>query len=280
MTEQILTGVGAELKHAREASGLAVGDVAHRLKLLPRQIESLEHERFDRLPGPAIARTMVRNYARLLKLDPQPLEERMAPRREESPERAGAARHRERVLSSRASRRAILRYVGFAVVLFALIGSFAYEWHREKAVPVISAAVAPLRSEPAPQRVEEKPATAAAPAPAPAPAPVVIPVQAPAESGQPDVKPKPEAPLVRALPPGIHRLVLRMEEAAWLEVRDGSGRGLVSSLNPAGTERAVRGQPPFQLVIGNAAHVRLTYNGKPVDLEPYTTGEVARFTLP
>jgi cytoskeleton protein RodZ len=32
-------------------------------------------------------------------------------------------------------------------------------------------------------------------------------------------------------------------------------------------------------VIGNAAHVSLTYDGKPVDLTPYIKGEVARFTL-
>jgi cytoskeleton protein RodZ len=41
----------------------------------------------------------------------------------------------------------------------------------------------------------------------------------------------------------------------------------------------VRGRPPFELVIGNAAHVRLTYDGNPVDLEPHIRGEVARLTL-
>jgi cytoskeleton protein RodZ len=70
-----------------------------------------------------------------------------------------------------------------------------------------------------------------------------------------------------------------MEQEAWIEVREGTGRSLVSSLNPAGTERAVRGRPPFELVIGNAAHVRLTYDGNPVDLEPHIRGEVARLTL-
>jgi len=70
-----------------------------------------------------------------------------------------------------------------------------------------------------------------------------------------------------------------MEQEAWVEVRDGDGRNLLSSLNPAGSERAVRGQPPFQVVIGNAPHVKLTYDGKPVDLAPHTRGDVARLTL-
>src|SRR6185436_7409563 len=76
-----LTGIGAQLKQAREAQGLAIDDVALQLKFAPRQIESLEQERFERLPGPTIARGMVRNYARLLKLDPEPLIGRLASRR-------------------------------------------------------------------------------------------------------------------------------------------------------------------------------------------------------
>ena len=70
MTE--LTGIGAALRRARESQGLAVADVAQQLKFASRQIESLENERFDRLPGPTIARGMVRNYARLLGVDPEP----------------------------------------------------------------------------------------------------------------------------------------------------------------------------------------------------------------
>jgi len=41
----------------------------------------------------------------------------------------------------------------------------------------------------------------------------------------------------------------------------------------------VRGTPPFSLVIGNASHVRLTYNGKPVDLAPHIKVDVARLTI-
>ena len=82
MTE--LSGIGAELRRAREAQGLTIEDVAQQLKFAPRQIESLESERFDRLPGPTIARGMVRNYARLLNMAPEPLVERMSPKVEPS----------------------------------------------------------------------------------------------------------------------------------------------------------------------------------------------------
>jgi cytoskeleton protein RodZ len=78
---------------------------------------------------------------------------------------------------------------------------------------------------------------------------------------------------------GPNRLVLRFEQDAWAEVTDAAGRNLVSSLNLAGTERVVRGAPPFNLVIGNAQHVKVIYNNKEVDLQPYVKVEVARFTI-
>jgi cytoskeleton protein RodZ len=97
-------------------------------------------------------------------------------------------------------------------------------------------------------------------------------------------KPQPEAVAAveqseKPLAPGTHSIVLRTEGEAWLEIKDGAGRMLISSLNPAGTERVVRGRAPFDVVIGNASSVKLTYDGKPVDLRPHTKVEVARFTL-
>jgi len=80
LTESAVTGVGEELLRARQACGLEITDVAQQLKFAPRQLEALEQERFDLLPGATIARGMLRNYARLLKLDPEPLIQRMADR--------------------------------------------------------------------------------------------------------------------------------------------------------------------------------------------------------
>ena len=273
MTQQVLTGVGAELKRAREAGGLAVGEVAERLKLLPRQVESLEGERFDRLPGPAIARGMVRNYARLLNLDPEPLVARMMPPGEKAPERPVVPRHREPMPSSSTRRSSTLLYAGFSVVLLVAIAAFGYQWHHKEAEPAL---VAPVER-PSPPLIEQKPAEKPVDRPVEQPTAKEEPPAAPAPA-EPPSEPKLEAAPAPAPGPGV-RLVLRIEQDAWVEVRDSEGRNLLSSLNPAGSERVVRGQPPFQVVIGNAPHVKLTYDGKPVDLAPHTKGEVARFTL-
>jgi cytoskeleton protein RodZ len=273
LTDHILTGVGAALKRAREAAGLGVEEVAQQLKLLPRQIESLEHERFDRLPGPAIARGMIRNYARLLKLEPEPLVERLAPQKAANRAQI-AGRHRPQMPSSSASRRSTLFLVGFSIALLAVVGAVAYQWQREKAAPGPTPAASAVLEAPA----EKPPAHQELAKPVEEPAASEKPQTALAEAPSP-VKPEPEIAAAPALPSGTHRLVLRMEEEAWLEVRDGAGRTLVSSLSPAGSERALRGQPPFQVVIGNASHVQLIYDGKPVELKPHTRGEVARLTL-
>jgi cytoskeleton protein RodZ len=303
------TGVGARLRQAREEQGLAIDDVALQLKFAPRQIEFLEQERFDRLPGPTIARGMVRNYARLLKLDPEPLIQRMAPQAEPPPDPGLIAeRFRQQMPFSDSGRRSTLIYAGFSVALLILVGVLAYEWQQQKATPQF---VAPAR-----ERPQAEPAQTASVVQAPAPAPEPA-------SAVPAVEPKPPAPVVaeqkksapavteqkkpgasvaeqkkpapavaekkpeaeklasadNTLPPGQHRIVFRSEGEAWLEVKDGSGRMLISALNPAGAERSVRGQPPFEIVIGNASSVRMTYDGKPVDLRPHTRVEVARFTL-
>ncbi|HXI36126.1 MAG TPA: DUF4115 domain-containing protein, partial [Burkholderiales bacterium] len=125
-----------------------------------------------------------------------------------------------------------------------------------------------------------------APPPTPKPAPVAQPAPKPAPVKEPVPAREPAQPKVAAIDPpapkpaaGPNRLVLRFEQDAWAEVTDAAGRNLVSSLNLAGTERVVRGAPPFNLVIGNAQHVKVIYNNKEIDLQPYVKVEVARFTI-
>lgn len=65
--------VGNQLKAAREAKQMSVGDIAIALKLTSRQVEALENGNWQGLPGQTFIRGFVRNYARLLQLDSAPL---------------------------------------------------------------------------------------------------------------------------------------------------------------------------------------------------------------
>jgi len=289
-------GVGSALAEARKAQGLELADIAQQLKFMPRQIESLEAERFEALPGPTIARGMVRTYARFLKLDPEPLLERMAGRvvaPDATPQLA--ARFSQPVPFSDHGKRSTLVYLALSAVVLAVAGAILYEWRHERALPqFIAAAEGPAEKSPpkASKAVKQQ-------APAPAAKAVVAP-PAPAPRTEVAAAPKPQPPAAEPAPAeplktapvakeakdaaapkaaGGNRLVLRFEEDAWAEVTDAAGRHLLSSLNPAGTERVVRGTPPFTLVIGNAQHVKVSYNDREIDLLPHVKVEVARLTI-
>ena len=282
--------VGAELKSAREALGLSLSEVAHQLKLAPRQVEALEAGRFDALPGGTFVRGMLRNYARLLKLEPEPLLEHLAGRFEAPDANRLAARYSQPVPFSDSARRSTFVYLGLSLAVLTLGGGVAYQWYREHKAPAQLAA-APKRpaSKPAgapaaaapkgePKRVEPvaqaQLASKVTPATAPPP-PAVEKVAAVAAAPVPSA-----APVVDKRTGGAHRLVIHCQEEAWIEVKDANDRMLISSLNPAGSERVVRSRGPLTLVIGNAAHVQVLHNDKPIDLVPHTKLSIARFTLP
>jgi cytoskeleton protein RodZ len=279
--------VGAELKSAREALGLTVSEVAHQLKLAPRQVEALEAGRFDALPGGTFVRGMLRNYARLLKLEPDALLEHLSGRFEAPDANRLAARYSQPVPFSDGARRSTFVYLGLSLAVLTLGGGVAYQWYREHKAPTQLAAAAkrPAAKPAAPtppaapksepktlEPVAQAQVTTRASVPTPAPPPAAAVEKVAAVSTAPAVADKRSA--------GSHRLVIRCQEEAWIEVKDANDRMLVSSLNPAGSERVVRSRGPLTLVIGNAAHVQVIHNDKPVDLAPHIKLSIARFTLP
>lgn len=264
---QAAGGVGAELARAREALGLSVADIAQQLKFAPRQIEALEQERYQDLPAGTFARGMLRSYARLLKLDAEALVGRVAPR-VAAPDNAAAVAAVQRAIPiTDSARRTNLTYVALSVALLAVIAAVAIEWQQERS------RAARLTFVPAAQAPRAAPA--GGPVASAAASSLVTPPQlAPLAEGAAEATPAAAAP-----PDGSRRLVLRFERESWVEVRGRGGKLLLSQLHAAGTERQVDGEPPFQLIIGNAQHVRLTYGDRPVDLAPHVKVEVARLTL-
>jgi cytoskeleton protein RodZ len=63
---------GEQLRAARERLGLSVADAASRLHLRTMFVEAMENEQWTLLGETVYARGFVRNYARLLGLDPEP----------------------------------------------------------------------------------------------------------------------------------------------------------------------------------------------------------------
>jgi len=284
-TAAALTGVGQELAAAREARGLALADVAQQLKFAPRQLEALEQEHFAALPGATFAKGMVRSYARLLKVDPEPLLQRLAGHFEVTDSNRLAARYLQPVPFSDGGRKSTFVYLGLSAGVLVLVGAVAYGWHQERLAAgksnetaVAKAPSNEIKPRPAPVPVQAAAApVAVAPERTKTPIAVAVP---PAPALEPEKPKVVAAEKPRAVGAGPHRLVVRTEGEAWIEIKDAADRMLVSSLNPPGSERVVRGKPPYSLVIGNASNVTVLYDDKPIDLAPHTRQDVARLTVP
>lgn len=64
---------GGSLRLARENQGLSIQEIASRLRLSPKQIEAIEADNFAALPEATIVRGFIRNYAKQLKVNAEPL---------------------------------------------------------------------------------------------------------------------------------------------------------------------------------------------------------------
>lgn len=257
MSENTEATVGQILREAREARGMSVDDASMRLRLMHRQIEAMEADSFETLGQPVFARGFVRNYARLLGLAPDDLLARMPGAAVEPPAVSQAAPVPARSWLS--SPWLILLLLGVLVV--AAVPVALYLW---------------LNSEPDEEPVRVPVAAQSQPVPAAAPTPAAAGAEAAGEA-EATTEAADAAEAADADTGG--RLHLEFGAEAWVEIRDASRRTLHRQLNPAGSSIDVQGQPPFELVIGNAAQARMLYNGRPIDLKPFIDGTVARFSL-
>ncbi len=275
MIEGIAAGIGRILADARQAKGLSVSEVAEKLKLSGRQIEALEAEDYDRLPAAVFVRGFIRNYARLLDVPLAGMleETRVAA----TPTETITAPSEELRLGASPIQRWLLLPLS-VFIIFLILVAILYSWLRrgeEAYVPSIPApatpAAPPVKPVPAvPAAATVAPPPAATPTP-PVHAPVAPPPAQPAQPPQPGQTTPNQAASGAALQ-------FQAEEDAWIEVVSGDNQRFARLLRN-GEQLTLRGTPPFRLVVGNAARVRMNYNGKAIDLGPYIGDKVARLTL-
>jgi len=301
---QVPASAGAQLRAYRESAQLTVDDVAHHLKLARRQVLAIENDELEALPGPTFVRGFIRNYARLLRVDPEPLLEaggltkaspgasieHIAPTMGELPAEDASSGSWSRWLIP----------TGLVLVLAAGIayyefGGGARKFRKE---PVeVSAPIPPANTDqplvqPAPPAIDAAqpvtPPPSSGAVPAPAPVAVMPPAASPPATTTPVAA---NSPAVSVAPPpaqdapapataGGGRVELAFTGTSWVEVRDANGNLLLSRTLDASQPQNLTGTPPLRLTIGNARAARLSYNGTAIDLSPYTQREIARLTLP
>lgn len=293
--------VGEKLRLAREALGISGLEIAHTLKLGPRQVEALESGNWQGLPGNTFVRGFVRNYARVVQVDAAPLMAELDGSLEKQannltvsestpatmPRSGGASRH---------DRAVAMTGVGLVVVAAlayflmpndlsslrestqGLLDSLA---RKEEPAPV--GAVTPVAAPPVATATEPIFPPGTTPqqimnpqAQTPAPAEV-----APNDSAKvPEVSvPTSPAEVKPAAIANAPQLRFVLEKDSWLEVRDRDNKLVFSQRVAAGTEQTLSGKGPLSLVVGYAPGVRVFSHGQAIDLAPHTRGEVARLVL-
>jgi cytoskeleton protein RodZ len=245
-------GCGARLRKAREAAGLSQADVAARLKMPLRVVESLEVEDWSRLGAPVFVRGQLRSYSRLLGLTTSPMFEA-----------SGVAPVEPPTLTPRTYTRPLQRFAEqaarrFVYVVMTIAIAIPVWLATRPHLGIVSHDAAPL----------DVPAFGTIAAP----------------RDQADAADEPH-PLVASLaslparPAAAPMLSLHLTGDSWVEVTARDGRLLEQSLLRAGEQRSYAAGEIGSVVLGNAAAVDVRSHGQHADLAPYLRANVARFTV-
>lgn len=311
--QQAASGLGAQLRQAREAKGLSQQDVSNNLRFSVKQINALEHDAFDAFPDAMMARGFIRSYAKYLQIDAEPL---LAEFRTNSGDDA------QKVIVVKSSMRPIaltteswpwLKYIlaTIVVLLFLLAWMFYVEFMPEQTADTSSKSevglaqiqqasdsvadtsqsiAVPEAALPAAERVTAADATAAM-QDITATQPPSLPVdaastQAAAVTATP-AQSAPQAGIAQpsVLQPGVatetntKTINLSFTGQSWVSVTDKNGKLVYEKLSQNGAQESVTAIPPLTVVIGNANDTKVQYAGQAIDLSPNTKNNVARITL-
>lgn len=298
---------GAILQAAREAKQLTQQDVSNNLRYSVKQVNALENGEFQLLPDAMITRGFIRNYAKLLEIDAEPL---LASYRQI------VSAEDDNKISVRSSMRPVLltkesppwlKYIltSILVLLFLLAWLF-YVDYMPKPTSVSDEKTPEVIEENAPTTTQSLPEAALPAAQRLAEGDVMTPdvlaepdinlnagaVQAPMNVA--DVKQttplsqidfKPLAPSVsqQIQAPAItgtdKAVTMAFTAQTWVSVTDKSGSVVYEKMSHNGDVEAINAPLPLNLVIGNASATKLNVGGKDVDLTSNTKNNVARITL-
>lgn len=257
---------GTRLRAAREAAGVGIEAAATALRLAPAQIRALEADDHSAFPALVFVSGYVRNYARFLNIDPEPLVTMLEPVKPATPVVRGTIAPPSR-----------LEMAGPIVWLAVLLGLAAAGliWFVTREHPGSAGdAIVPEQAAIAPPDRRE--------AEAPGDFDAAVLESARASLQEPESE---ETAAPSAAPPEVpesvsgEELVLRFSGVSWVEISDATGRRLLGRMGIPGEEIRVRGTAPFEILFGNAPSVTLEYNGKPYTDIRVNRRNVANFRL-
>lgn len=286
--------LGQRLRAARELRGLDRDELAQRLKLRPDIVDAVERGDYTSLGAPVFVRGYLRSYVSAMELPAaliQPVIESLGEAPKLGPSPASIPRNpwieRYSLAGSYLVGTVLIMSVIWAAVQtdgFGLVARLGEppspldlgvaDRGDESVDVVVSGPLLPATDFTATDGFEP-PAEQALAATAPAP---IGPLSAAPAAASPVRSAPVMASLVPALDRGEGRFSIRVSADTWLEIRDASGKRIKYDIQKAG-EQEYRGQPPFELRIGNAGKAELLVEGRSIDLAPFSRREIARLRL-
>lgn len=302
---------GALLRAAREAAGLHIAALAVSLKVPVKKLEALEQDRTDLLPDATFARALAASVCRSLKVDPGPVLARLPQggvahlkhqaQRTATPFRSPGERSGfpfRSMMTRPAVLAGVALLVGALVLVFwptlrdsaarlagrgdtlampaepplilELTGPGTSDSGGQLATPVAGGVEgkSPTQDSPSVFSVSATPAsTLVSPAPRNEAARTI--------SGS-ESQPVPAAGTVAAAG-GI--VTFRARDQSWVEVTDARGTVILRRTLAAGEVVGATGVVPMAAVVGRADSTQVEVRGKPLDLQPLSRDNVARFEV-
>lgn len=261
---------GQRLKAAREDAGLALADVAERLRLSTTIVKALEADDYERLPGAAFVKGYLRNYAKLVGLpadDIANLYQQISD--EEQPVET------VEVLQPVPQRRSGLIWLALAVAVM-VVALLVFVGGDE------SGSGAGVEYSVPEQMNEEAVSTA------PADDEDVVPqlagnAEEQAAADQETVSPDGQAEQVVDvdMAPAQDQLSVAFLDVCWVKVVDAADVEVYAGQRSAGSTLRVEGQAPFRVTLGNAAAVEeIRVNDDVITVPAATPGRVVVVRAP
>ncbi|MBM5068220.1 cytoskeleton protein RodZ [Vibrio parahaemolyticus] len=315
MTEHEITNevplsieAGTLLKNKRESLGMTQKQVADRLRLRVSVVEDIENNRFESQQVATFTRGYLRSYAKFVGLDEKvvlvALEQTadVKPKEQEIEMQSFSRKTKHEKHNSRIM---LLTWV-IAIVIIGISAAWWWQNQQENSLAQVVAEANVETSQPSADEIAdidlmtEEELIASTPAELAASnntasessinaaqTDEVLPAET--EESTTEATQEPVALIEAAeevqeaspvVPEGMTLLTMKFKADCWIQVKDTNGKTLVSGTQKPGQDVELTGKAPFKVILGAPEGVTMTFASEPVDLSGYTSGKVARFTLP
>ncbi|ANZ09155.1 cytoskeleton protein RodZ [Vibrio parahaemolyticus] len=299
---------GTLLKNKRESLGMTQKQVADRLRLRVSVIEDIENNRFESQQVATFTRGYLRSYAKFVGLDEKVVLVALEQTADVKPKEQDIEMQsfsRKTKHEKHNSRIMLLTWV-IAIVIIGISAAWWWQNQQENSLAQVVAEANVETSQPSADEIAdidlmtEEELIASTPAELAASnntasessinaAQTDEVVSAETEESTTEATPEPVAVIEAAeevqdaspvVPEGMTLLTMKFKADCWIQVKDTNGKTLVSGTQKPGQDVELTGKAPFKVILGAPEGVTMTFASEPVDLSGYTSGKVARFTLP